>query len=79
MAVAAFLHAACKSCYNPCFGLEIDFLQVWVNSEGFAIGTPEPTKLSHILQSHFHSLIKEAFVLNSKITFVLNVKERRKP
>ena len=61
-AVDAFLHAAFKSCCNPCFGLEIDFLQVWVNSEGFAIGMPESSKLFPIIRSCFHSPIGDAFL-----------------
>ena len=78
-AMASFLHPACKYCCNPCFGLEIDFLQVWVNYEGFAIGPPELPKLFLICQSRFHSPIRDAFVTNSKITFLLNANERRKP
>ena len=38
MAVAAFSYAACKSCCNPCFGLEIKFLQLCLNYDGFSIG-----------------------------------------
>ena len=71
-AVADFIHAACEYCCNRFFGLEIDFLQVWVNSEGFEIGTPETPKLFPILLSYFHSPIGDVFVPNSDITFVLN-------
>ena len=69
-----FSHTACKSCFIPCFGLEINFLQVWVNSEGFSISTLEPQKLLPIHRSRFHSPIEDAFFPNLEITFVLKLK-----